>query len=160
MIHECYPNLMINKPTLDPFWLKLIMRIKKNESPYNTYIKDGVLYLKKNKEKIDLCRCSTEELIHFFSEHLGITLEITRKDNWKELRKKYIRDKTIQHFANRMKDEYNLSEEKTRKLISQIHLDISLKKITPDDIIFNEENMTIIDSINGFFFQNGTYTNL
>ena len=151
-----YPNLVINNE-LDMFWIKLISRIKKNESPYNTYIKDGFLYVKTDKEKLNLNKSSTEDLMHFFSQRLGISLEISKKDNWKELRKKAIRDKTIFHFANRIKNEYNLSEEKTRKLISQIHLNISLKKITPDDIVFNDENISIIDYINGFQFQNGNY---
>jgi len=144
-------NLLRNP--MEPIWRNLIFRIRNNDPPYNTYIRDDVLYVKTGKTFIDLKSCSIQDFIGFFNT-LGLTIEYNKSEYWKDLRKKNLREKIIHNFAYKMKELHELTEEKTQQLVSQIHLDITLKKITPDDIIFDENN---IDSINGLEFTEGSY---
>lgn len=142
---------------LQPFWRDVLERIGKKDPPFNTYIRGNFLFSKDSQYFIDISVSSSRELIQFFESKIGLKLEVVKSENWKDLRKKAVRDKTICDFAYRMKDTYDLSEEITQQLMSQIHLDISLKKITSDDIIFMEESNGSIDFIQGFEFEEGNY---
>lgn len=140
-----------------PFWKDLMERISKQDPPFSTYIRDNFLFTKDSQHCIDISVSSSREIIHFFETKIGLQLEVIKSEHWKDLRKKAVRDKTIYDFAYKMRELYNLSEELTQQLMSQIHLDISMKKITADDIVFTEENNGSINFIQGFEFSDGTY---
>ena len=66
---------------------------------------------------------------------------------WSEIRKKNIKNALIEAYVMKMKNQYNLSIENTRKLFSLIHMGLLLKSILPKDIKLQDNRISEIDGL-------------
>lgn len=161
-----YPHLLRYKH-ITPFWVSILERISINDAPFGSKIySDKLIYY---DEHIDLLKCTSDDIVNFFVNKIGINLTYIHFESWKDIKRKTIKDNLIQDYVQRLTFEYNLSQSKTNYLLSMIHLYITLKKITPDEIILETNYIdnfkrTVIKkingiSINGDIFFRGTISN-
>ena len=57
--------------------------------------------------------------------------------SWKDLKPKYLKDRMISNFALELKDKYNLNLKESRDLLITIDLGFQLKKLTPEDVVYD-----------------------
>lgn len=157
-----YPNLLKhNDVTL--FWKILLERVSIGDAPFGTQILNHELIYanKRHRESISelsLKTSSIPEVIDFFKEVVGVNLQYVYYDSWKEIKRKVIKDNLIQDYVYRFQKDYQLTSKQTNYLSSMIHLYLTLKKITPSDIILETVNTsngytcTQIKSINGIYY--------
>lgn len=159
-----YPNLLKYHVKTNPIWMSILERISIGDAPYGTHIYNGILYY--NQHNIQIAESKAEDVLAFFIEHVGIKLNYSHFNSWKEIKRKVVKDNLIMDYVSRTTDEYQLVLSQSKYLLSLIHLYITLKKITPNDIILdtsstkdNENIHTFIKSINGLMI-NGTWPNI
>lgn len=159
-----YPQLLKhNNVTL--FWKILLERVAIGDPPFGTHIVNHTLvYSKKTKVEeqspiqLPLQTCSVSQAVHFFEHTIGLKLQYVYFDSWKEIKRKVIKDNLIQDYVSRFQREYSLNTSQTNYLSSMIHLYITLKQITPDDIILETINTpklylcTRIKTIQGIYY--------
>lgn len=158
--------------TKDAFWEIIFEDLAYGKAPYGTYIsKDFLCCNYKNKEfsyKIDnndakkiyddiynllttkLCLLSHKEKL---KKRLDFhTIENSMKEerqNWKDIKKKNIKDILIEKYALKMKEQYSLTYNQVKYLLSIISISMIFKVITSKDINYKNEK---IESINGITF--------
>lgn len=152
-----YPELLQHNVKLNPVWTNIIERVSIGDTPFGTHIFNNTLYYKQHS--ISLLNCGISDLVNFFVEYVGLKLEYIHFDKWKEIKRKIIKDNLIMDFVTRMGTIYSLDSSQCRYLLSLIHLYITLKKITPNDIILEIDTSeqcpyphTYIKSINRLLF--------
>ncbi len=74
------------------------------------------------------------DVLSFFEKVVGLQLQFVTYESWKEIKRKIIRDNLIQEFALRSQREHGLDAAETHRLISLIHLYVTIKKILPQEI--------------------------
>jgi hypothetical protein len=160
-----YPQLLKhNNVTL--FWKTILERIAIGDAPFGTQIANHILTFSK-KGKIDtpsqelvLQTSSIPQVVSFFENIVGLNLQYVYFNSWKEIKRKVIKDNLIQDYVLRFQKEYKLNTHQTSYLSSMIHLYITLKQITPEDIlletVYTNPNYsylrTRIKTINGVYF--------
>lgn len=152
-----YPNLLKYHVINNPIWVSILERISIGDAPYGTHIHNDTLYYKQHN--VSLIDATSNAIVTFFSEILGLVPKYTHFDSWKEIKRKVIKDNLIMEYVSRISKEYTLSTTQSKYLLSLIHLYITLKKITPNDInlytsvtLDNSNVHTYIKSINGLLF--------
>jgi|694.fasta_scaffold150939_2 hypothetical protein len=159
-----YPQLLKhNNVTL--FWKIILERIAIGDAPFGTHVANHILsYSKKGRfddsqtQQILLQTCSSEQIVSFFEKVVGLNLQYVYFDSWKEIKRKVIKDNLIQDYVSRFQKEYALSSSQMSYLSSMIHLYLTLKQITPDDIILetiytsNSYLCTRIKTILGIYY--------
>jgi hypothetical protein len=164
-----YPDLLKhNNQTL--FWRLILERISIGDSPFGTQIiNHSLIYTRRSRsetirKEIPLKQTTPLELISFFKNTVGIQLEYVYFNSWKDIKRKVIKDNLIQDYVVRFQTEYNLTTQQTNYLSSLIHLYITLKRITPEDITLEivESNKqykcTRIKSISGIYYSSQDQT--
>lgn len=153
----------------DAFWENTFEDLAYGKAPYGSYISKGLLCCS-NKKKSSSCKIERTEpkLMHdnvyrLLVDELGLLsqrekakrkLEFQSLDDksqescndWSKIRKKNVRKALIEHYVIRMKEEYSLSLQQARYLLSIITMAMSFKVITPKDIDYRD---SIIHDING-----------
>lgn len=157
-----YPQILkkINQITFDNpynacFWKSIIERVSLGDAPFGTSIFDH--HLKFRKSQIDLLSIEATELIDFFIEQVGLKLEFISFQSWKEIKKKIIKDNLIQDFVYRKQEQFQLDSSKTARLLSLIHLYITIKRILPSEIHLKTYPHMFIDEIDGIEFKQGNF---
>lgn len=157
-----YPNLLKhNDVTL--FWKVLLERVSIGDAPFGTQIlnHDLIYTNKRHKEsnaELSLKTSSSPQVIQFFKDIVGLNLQYVYYDSWKEIKRKVIKDNLIQDYVCRFQKEYQLTTQQASYLSSMIHLYLTLKRITPSDIVLETIRMangyvcTQIKSINGIYY--------
>lgn len=158
-----YPDLLKhNHVTL--FWKIILERISIGDPPFGTQIiNHALIYTRRSRsepirKEIPLKTTSPSEVISFFEQFVGVQLEYIYFDSWKDIKRKVIKDNLIQDYVSRFQIEYNLTTQQTNYMSSLIHLYITLKRITPDDITLEiiegkkQYRCTRIKSISGIYY--------
>ncbi len=161
--------------TEDPYWKKLFNRASTGRLPSSLrLIKDQLVYrYKKKKSNISLSS-GPYEIMNFMSTKLGIRSQHdvdadsnvynahrTRIDDvsyksWGELKSNGVKRQLVVSFCTEKKMEYNLSGDEYRKLKSLLNINLSLDKITHNDVIMENKfikeirNLVWIPSIRKF----------
>jgi hypothetical protein len=153
-----YPNLLkqIHLKNIQPFWINILERLSIGDCPFGTNISNGILKYKQNQ--INLIDTTPCKIIEFYKDIVGLNIEYIFFKNWKDIKRKTIKDNLIQDFIKRKQVEWNLSQEQTNKLHSTIHLYLTLKFIQPEHVQLIVDKQTYIESIQGFEFTNGNFT--
>jgi hypothetical protein len=148
------------------FWRLVLERISIGDPPFGTQIiNHSLIYTRRSRsdssrKEIPLKTTTPSEIISFFEKFVGVQLEYVYFDSWKEIKRKVIKDNLIQDYVTRFQLEHNLTNQQTNYLSSLIHLYITLKRITPEDITLEivESNKqyrcTRIKSISGIYYSN------
>ena len=148
-----YPNLLKHN-NVNIFWKTILERISIGDPPFGTKIINDYLFYKKSN--IPLKNSNYEQIIEFFKEDVGLKLNYVYFQSWKDIKRKVIKDNLIQDFVNRFQKENNLSISQGNYLSSMIHLYITLKKFTHEDIILSITPYTHIKFIKGLYFNSET----
>jgi hypothetical protein len=127
-----YPNLLKHDVTLTPTWSSIVERVSLGDAPYGTHITQNKLIFKQHT--VELTQSTPQDIIDFFIYIVGLNLQYIHFKSWKEIKRKTIKDNLIHDFVLRMASQYNLEMSQQKYLLSLIHLYITLKKITPNDI--------------------------
>lgn len=154
-----YPNLLKNvsllKNYLDErevcFWKKILERLSIKDAPFNTEIKNNYLYY--NNKHISLLNSKDIDVIQFFMNVVGTKLIFVNYYSWKNIKKKTTKDDLIYSFVLEKKKQYNLDLKEHNKLLSFIHLNITLKLITNENIILKVDRHTYIENINNLYIE-------
>lgn len=156
----------------DNFWKQLYIDMAYGHFPFGVSVyKDRVFCSFKDKKFNYTCKDDPEDihrsLTDLFKTKLGIlsSIDILQKrqnfqlllyenfDDWKNIKKKNIRDLLIEKYALKLKDQYNLPINKVRRIIKKIILGFYFKLISNTDILYDAEqgimdiqmnNMTIV----------------
>jgi hypothetical protein len=157
-----YPHLLKTLPTAlqrapasgSTFWRWLVERVATGEAPFGTWLRNHALGFQ--KESLSLTDAGAIDVLTFFETVVGLQLEFVAYDSWKEIKRKVIRDNLIQEFALRAQREHTLSVTETQRLISLVHLYVTIKKILPQEIQLTThptQHHMYIESIDGLRFQ-------
>lgn len=89
-------------------------------------------------------RIKREEL-----EEVKKNIKINLDCEWKKLKPKWVRDHLILKYTIRLESEHNLTPKESKDLHSTVQLGFQLKKLTSDDVNYNNGKIT---SLNGLIF--------
>ena len=153
-----YPQLLKHK-NVEPFWKHILERVSIGDTPYGTRLVQDVLVFQ--NQQLPLKNSNYEQVIEFFKHTVCLDLQYIHFEHWKDIKRKSIKDNLIQNFIQRFSLKHNLNTNQSEYLLSLVQLFITLKKITPNDIlletdIVGEHKHTFIKSIVGLSYQNDT----
>jgi hypothetical protein len=154
-----YPHLLQNNH-VTPFWKTILERVSIGEAPFGTRISNDHIIFKHTH--LPLKNSTDEKIIEFFKYTVGLDLQYIYFSHWKDIKRKTIKDNLVQNFIYRFGQKHDLNVKQTDYLMSMIQLFITLKKITPNDILLEtdftqgEYPHTYIKAINGLSYQNET----
>lgn len=154
----------------DEFWEQIFEDLAYGKSPYGTYIyKDFISCKSKKKEfsyKIEKKdpQILYNEIYSLLTKKLGLLSnreklknqkifdesEDLMKENrksWNTIRKKNVKKLLIELFISRMKTEYNIPNQKIKKLLAFIYIGMMFKIITAEDIIYFDGQIQRIEGI-------------
>ena len=159
--------------TDNKFWQSLFEELAYGVTPHGTYF-CGDLFCCKFKNKSFTYNYTEKDSLTLFNEisellknKLNIFSEIERKNiklnvknslenqlnkSWSSIKKKNLKELLIKIFISNMKNKHNLSEQQAKDAYLYINLAIIFKTITPDDIVYDGENVV---SIKGMEFKEG-----
>lgn len=156
-----YPHLLLKNvihpnPYYVAFWKSVLERVSIGEAPFGTHrVQDRLVY---RKTHITLEDATQDEVVDFFVSQVGLRLQYVHYATWKEIKRKVIRDNLIQDFVTRSQNEYGLESHETQKLLSMIHLYLTIKRILPHEIQLETYPHMHIVAIEGITFKAGRYT--
>lgn len=161
--------------TTDTFWEEMFENLAYGKTPYGTYIhKDFLCCNYKDHQFVYKIERKDPQVLYkevykLFTEKLSIfsnkekdqqkiefhqlekDLKETRQD-WKNIRKKNIKDSLYEKYVIDMKNKYSLSLKQSKYLLSIIIISITFKTITPADIVYKNNR---IEDIKGIRFEKG-----
>jgi hypothetical protein len=164
--------LKVSQLSDDMFWSYLFEELAYGICPFGTYIDKDTIYCRfKNKYfNFNFSEKSIEEifqgLTYIFNNKLNIysktdyiekrkdfnnDLLIVSNKEWKDIKKKNIKDILIEKFVISIKQKYNLNVSQTQKLLNMINIYFKFKIITNDDVIYDSNKCEIV-SIKGMDF--------
>ena len=154
-----YSNLLKNVSLLENyidkrevcFWKKILERLSIKDAPFNTEIKNNNVYY--NGRYISLLNSKDIDVIQFFMNVVGTKLIFVNYYSWKNIKKKTTKDDLIYSFVLEKRKQYNLDLKEHNKLLSFIHLNITLKLITNENIILKVDKHTYIENINNLYIE-------
>ena len=154
--------------TEDKFWKTLFENLAYGVCPFGTYINNEKLYthnkkavynfsdkdgksvyqgIKKICKDNSLCKTKIRENIVSFYKELDKKIDTSPKHFWL-IKKKSVRDTTIQNFLIQQKKNYNLTDYQIKKAYSFINIGFILKLIRKEDIKCDDNcNITEIRNI-------------
>ena len=156
-----YPNLLqpfvleVPNPFATDFWRNVLERLAVGETPFGTSVMDNHLTFKKHS--LDLCECSARDVIDFFTDTVGLSLEFVHFASWKEIKRKVIKDNLIQDYVMRSQQHYQLTTTDAQRLLSMIHLYLTIKRILPSEIHLETYPQMYIQAIDGISFKPGRF---
>jgi hypothetical protein len=149
--HVVHPN-----PYYTAFWKSVLERVSIGEAPFGTYrIQNRLVY---RKTQILLEEATPDEVMDFFATNVGLQLQYVHYATWKEIKRKVIKDNLIQDFVSRSQAQYELEAQEAQRLLSMIHLYLTIKRILPQEIQLETFPHMHIVSIEGVTFRPGKYT--
>jgi len=156
--------------TLDEYWKDIFMMCASNKFPKGLRY-DPVkrtLYSKLDRvEAISVPKEPTEAflvIIEVFRRHphLLSPQELTRKKahmremlqlsslrncEWKQIRSKHTREFLISSYVQEMKDKHKLTTREAKNLFALVNLGFQFKKLSNDDVVFEEGRITDIKGL-------------
>jgi hypothetical protein len=135
----------------------ILERLAIGENPVGTVLQGDTLHFR-NKQISLLDRPNIlTDLQVFFHTVVGIPKQFDTEDykQWKEIKKKYIKNFLLEAFVMEKQKEYALTLTQTNQLLATIHLGITFKHISIQDIVYNDGK---IQSINHLHFKPHEYT--
>jgi hypothetical protein len=149
--HVVHPN-----PYYTAFWKSVLERVSIGEAPFGTYrIQNRLVY---RKTQLLLEEATPDEVMEFFATNVGLQLQYVHYATWKEIKRKVIKDNLIQDFVSRSQVQYELEAQEAQRLLSMIHLYLTIKRILPQEIQLETFPHMHIVSIEGVTFRPGKYT--
>jgi len=166
------------KFTTDKFWYNTFEDLSYGISPYGTYFSHDLLCcnFKKKTFSYNIIGKNSEtifyEIYELLREKVGLMSETERRvkqldtegiisrlksarASWGSIKKKNLKDLTIEIFVSEMKVKYSLSIAQSREIMMFIKLGLVFKSISADDIVYLDGK---IQSINGIEFSEGDVT--
>lgn len=163
--------------TLDQYWKEIFYSCACNKFPKGVrydhssktlHIRTQTLGGKVERNSVHLSQ-STEEIykiiIKVFKEVLSLfssrDLKIKKKElddlqnklkvdldcEWKKLKPRFVKDTMIDNYILELKEKYSLDKEQTIRLLSKVNLGFQLKRITPDDVVYEDKRIKNIKNI-------------
>lgn len=166
-----YPFILKScKYIKDPYWINIFEELCYGNSPYGTYItKDFLTCSYTGKEFSYKIQEKDPEIFYnevygLLSKKLGFmsntekdnkrrrfmeieTLNSMHDKNWSDIKKKSNKEMLVEKYVICMKKKHNLTNEKSKWLLSNIILHMFLKLITSKDIVFKDGMISEITSI-------------
>lgn len=130
----------------------MLERVAIGDAPFGTHIYEDELRFRKHS--LNLVTSSTEQVVTFFTDVVGLVLQYVYFDSWKDIKRKVIRDNLIQDFVLRVQQRFDLPRHESNRLFSMIHLYVTLKKIQPHEIVLETYPHTHIKTIHGLMVHN------
>lgn len=137
------------------FWNSVCERVAHGEAPFGTTRKDDCLQYKKHE--LELARATSSDVVDFFANVVGLQMDFVHFAQWKEIKRKVIKDNLIQEFVTRMQHQYQLESSYAHRLLSTIHLYLTIKRILPAEIQLEIFPHMFIRSIDGIVFKPGRF---
>lgn len=165
-----YPIFLeVSQLCVDLFWMYLFEDLSYGICPFGTYIDENIIYCRfKGKQfnfsfKDKPIEKIHTDLISIFKNRLKIMSKIDylelrsdfnhllrgyKNKEWKDIKKKNIKDLLIEDYVLRMKKKHNLTIQQSQKLLSNILIGFNFKLITNNDIQYDSD-LGYITDING-----------
>jgi hypothetical protein len=118
------------------FWDDVIDRVRTASisAPFGvTRVGETLVY---GEHILSITYASDEEIIQFYMDKVGLTLEFVRITQWKDIKKKSVRDGLLREYVFR---NTHLEDDELQHMLSNFHLNISIKKIQHDNIKIGED---------------------
>jgi hypothetical protein len=158
------------KYTDDAFWTEIFDDLAYGKTPNGAYISKNFLCCGyKGKEfnyKIERKdpKILFEEVSTLLTEKMGILSQKEKnkkridfhnyeremsnsRQNWADIRKKYIKDVLYEKYVIKMKNQYNLSMKQCKFLLAVITISIMFKTISVKDIVYEDDEIVHIEGI-------------
>lgn len=121
------------------FWTNVINRIRTSSDNFTAPF--GVSRTERALVYEDVCvpvDAPDDDIIAFYTDTVGLKVDTLRVTNWKDIKKKSVRDSLLREYVFR-----NASETPTEleNQLSSFHLDIGIKKIQHDQITIGEDGL-------------------
>lgn len=162
--------------TQDLYWKNIFLNLANGKPPYLVYFYNDYLCCKhKNKEfsynfREKDSKTLHDNLVSIFYEKLNMVSYNTNLENkikyisenfnilkWKNIKRKKTKELLLELYSLKLKKEYNLSIERTRKVLSDLITLFTFKLISSTDVII--ENNKIIH-INNFDYKDINMNNI
>ena len=169
----CYPIfLKVAQLSSDTFWNYLYEDMAYGITPFGTYIDKDAIYCRfKGKQfnfnfKNKSCEEINKQLTHILKSKLNICSKIDHLSKrekfdiilknssmeWKNIKKKNIKDILIENFVIRGKYDYDLTISQTQRILRMINIAFYFKLIANSDIEYDSDKCEI-KNIKGIDFQ-------
>jgi hypothetical protein len=163
--------------TLDQFWRQVFQDCARGKFPKNTMynVNNNIFHIKGKKEEIytltDDPKIDFQELKRLFSDELNMRSEQDKQQvkdkmiiirqqiedsfqgDWKQIRKKNVKDAILRDYILMMEEKYNLNETELQQLWKTITLGVSFNWINDKTILYNDRS---IDEITNLQFDQDT----
>ena len=161
-IHVIYPVfLKCYDITSDVFWLSIFENLAYGKVPFGTYIVDNTLRCNyKNREFIYVIDTTKDinvlfdEITSLLTEKLDIKSQqvVTPSDiepiiSWNDIRKKGTKEILIEVYVIELINKYSLTYAQSKLILYKLLIYITLKIISPDDIICTNNFISKINNI-------------
>lgn len=138
--------------TTDAFWETIFMKLAMGIPPYGSTMTKKCICTDNSQYKfVDKDAMTIYTELHcIFSASIGERTELTKcnsRDSWSTIRKKSTKDLLFEMFVLQMKRNYELTAHQARHLLSFIMLAVVLKKISAEDIVYEDQQIVRIESI-------------
>ena len=153
-----YPHLikqveLHSNPYATQFWRGVLERICIGDPPFGTALVSDTLVYK--KQHLPLAQANAIDVMTFFQENVGLRLDFVQFATWKEIKRKVIKDNLIQDFVTRSQQQFELDAKESHRLLSTIHLYLTIKRILPHEIHVQTYPHMYIEQIDGISFRAG-----
>lgn len=169
VIHEHFEKC--SQFTLDQYWKQVFKDCARGKFPKNTMynINNSMFHIKGKKEEIYILtedpKLDFQELKRLFSDELNMRSEQDKKHildkmigirkqiedsyqgDWKQLRKKNVKDAILRDYILIMEYKYNLNEAELQQLWKTITLGVSYNWINDKTIIYNDRSIDEITNL-------------
>jgi hypothetical protein len=149
-----YPHLL--KSTGGLFMRSLLERLAVGDNPLGTVLHNDVLHFHNHAISLVDRPDLLGDLHSFFHTVVGIPqqFETDEYKQWKQIKKKYIKNYLLENFVVEKQKEFWLSTSQTNQLLASIHLGIVFKRISIQDIVYEQGKIQRIDHLT---FSHGNY---
>jgi len=165
--------LQVSQMATDSFWIYLFQDLAYGICPFGISIDNYAVYCRFKDKQFNYnfsgksCQNIYDQLMHIFKNKLNILskldhltkrskfneiLQLISNKQWKDIRKKNIKDILLENFVISLKYKYSLSNTQAQKILNSIIIGFTFKLISNTDVIYDPINCKIID-INGIDFQ-------
>lgn len=166
--------LQVSQLATDVFWMYLFEDLAYSTCPFGVCMDNGTIYCRFKGKKFNYNFQDKDykeiytQLVDIMKTKMNIYSKMDYLNNrsefnnflqhanykeWKEIKKKNIKDVLIENFVIHMKNKYNLTDAQTQRVLCVINIGFHFKIITNNDIEYDSTNC-LITNINGIDFQN------
>lgn len=142
-----YPHLL--RSTGGLFMRSLLERLAIGDNPLGTILHNDVLHFHTHEISLVDRPGLVSDLHTFFHTVVGIPLQFERDEytQWKQIKKKYIKNYLLENFVVEKQKEFSLSTSQTNQLLASIHLGLVFKRISIQDIVYEQGKIQRIDHL-------------